>query len=585
LNALLVPPGAPDAALLRRYLDDHDDAAFELLVRRHAAAVWRVCRAVAFDHHAAEDAFQVTFLALARKAAGIRTPVLAGWLCRVANRAALKTRRRWTAALAVEPAISPDEPDDTAAVLHAELDKLPDDERLPVVLCHLSGYTQAQAAAALGLPLGTVAARISRACGKLRDRLTRRGVTLSVAGATTALGTATAGESLVLRVLALGQPDALVPPLLTALAREVTSAMRPTLLRTLVLSGLVAFAVAGAVFVPVAADDPKPVAKKPAEPDRPKVAEADLKAKLELIHAKHHLKKVAEAYMQYVHLHGKVPTDVTDGNGKALLSWRVHLLPYMDQRNVHSLIQFDKAWDHPDHDLVAKILIKTFISVVPGPPYVHNNHKYIGTRVRRISGPTGMNTEFATTPEKFDFDARQANFGRFRETDYPVIIEAGIPTPWLKPDEDYVFDPKAKKVKLLGAHEAGTLVATVNGEVKLLQSEPDAVTFTLWLASGAKAEIDPTKLDTPAAKLTEADNAAAEWIRREWQDLMEAKLKLERRRLELRRELLESSTFAGDPDPLRVSRFLDGSHSLRNDSATESEVRQLEAELKRRGKK
>src|SRR4051794_6896235 len=84
--------GVPDAELVRRVADTRDEAAFELLVRRHAAAVWKICRGIA-DHHAAEDAFQATFLALLRKAGSLRTNP-AGWIARVATRAALKARRR-----------------------------------------------------------------------------------------------------------------------------------------------------------------------------------------------------------------------------------------------------------------------------------------------------------------------------------------------------------------------------------------------------------------------------------------------------------------------------------------------------------
>ena len=582
LNALLAPPpGVPDAALLRRYIDDRDEAAFELLVRRHAAAVWRVCRAVASDHHAAEDAFQVTFLALARKAATVRTPVLVGWLCRVAHRAALKTRRRWVEALAFEPAVPSHEPDDTAAVLHAELDKLPDAERLPVLLCHLSGYTQAQAAAALGLPLGTVAARVSRACGKLRDRLIRRGVTLSVAGVTAALGTATAGEPLVLRALAFGTAETVVPQVLTTLLHEVTSAMRPTLLRTLAVSGLAALLVAGAVFVPVAADDPKPAPKAAA----PKpVPEAELKAKLQLIQGKRHLEQVAEAYRQYVFIYGKVPTDVTDANGKALLSWRVHLLPFMEQNNVYRLVKFDSPWDSPENLEVSKVMFKVFIT--DGPLYVHKDFKDWGTRIRRIGGPTGANADFAAPPAKLDLDARQAVFGRFRASDYPVIIEAGIPTPWLKPDEDFEFDPKAKAVKLLGAHEAGTLVATAEKNVKLVLPEPDAATFADWMTKGAKATIEPAKLYPPVGKLTEADKAVADLVRDEHARILQTTLELEEKRLRLQQQLVAPKVPAGDPDPQKLGLLLERTERLlREGRDFEGEINRLEAELKLREKK
>src|SRR6188768_2012428 len=81
----------PDAVLLRRFVAAGDRAALELIVRRHADAVWTACKRVARHHADAEDAFQATFLALARRAGAIRRHAcLAGWLYRVAVHAALK---------------------------------------------------------------------------------------------------------------------------------------------------------------------------------------------------------------------------------------------------------------------------------------------------------------------------------------------------------------------------------------------------------------------------------------------------------------------------------------------------------------
>ena len=85
--------GVGDAELLGRFAAAGDEAAFELLVRRHQRLVFGVCRRVLHDHHDAEDAFQATFLALARKAGGIgRREAVAAWLFRVARRAALAAR-------------------------------------------------------------------------------------------------------------------------------------------------------------------------------------------------------------------------------------------------------------------------------------------------------------------------------------------------------------------------------------------------------------------------------------------------------------------------------------------------------------
>ena len=85
--------GATDADLLRRFAATRDEAAFELLVWRHAGLVLHVCRQMLRDEHAVEDAFQATFLVFFRKAGSIlRGEALPGWLHRVAFRAALRAR-------------------------------------------------------------------------------------------------------------------------------------------------------------------------------------------------------------------------------------------------------------------------------------------------------------------------------------------------------------------------------------------------------------------------------------------------------------------------------------------------------------
>jgi RNA polymerase sigma factor (sigma-70 family) len=211
--------GLSEPQLLARFHQRRDEAAFTALVTRFGPMVRGVCRALLGDPHAADDAFQATFLVLARRAGSVRDPERLGpWLHGVARRVAAKARgraaRRRTWEVSADDLDATPAPPDRAAkaddllrLVHEELARLPARYREPVILCLLDGRTHDDAARRLGCPVGTVKGRLWRARRLLRDRLARRGVAPSVGLVVAALvrsGRAEVPESLAQRTIRAG---------------------------------------------------------------------------------------------------------------------------------------------------------------------------------------------------------------------------------------------------------------------------------------------------------------------------------------------------------------------------------------------
>jgi HlyD family secretion protein len=219
-----------DGQLLERFATGRGEAAglaFAALVERHGPMVLRVCRGVLGDPHEAQDAFQATFLVLVEKARGLWVrDSLGPWLHQVAVRTASCARAAAARRLrherrACEMAAGTDgqhdaSGDDLERVLHAEIDRLPECYRAPIVLCDLEGRSHEQAARHLGWPIGTVKSRQARGRERLRRRLLRRGLAPSAG-----LGAA----------LAAGGAQAEVPPAL--LASTTSAAVRSLAARTI----------------------------------------------------------------------------------------------------------------------------------------------------------------------------------------------------------------------------------------------------------------------------------------------------------------------------------------------------------------
>lgn len=193
--------GLSDGHLLERFVARRDQAAFEELVRRHGPMVFRVCQRVLGQAQDAEDAFQATFVVLARRANRIVKHASVGsWLHGVAYRVSLQARKRngrgvqgcGHGDLESFPGYAGEQAgSDLRAVLDEELQALPEKLRAPVVLCYFEGKTNAAAAQLLGYSTNTIEKQLIKARAVLRQRLERRGVTLSASG----LAAVLAGEA------------------------------------------------------------------------------------------------------------------------------------------------------------------------------------------------------------------------------------------------------------------------------------------------------------------------------------------------------------------------------------------------------
>jgi RNA polymerase sigma factor (sigma-70 family) len=192
--------GLSDEQLLERFVTRRAEvaeatvaaeAAFAAIVHRHGPMVLAVCRGLLTDHRDAEDAFQATFLVLARRAGMLGDGAkLGGWLRRVATRVAMRTRaeacrrKRREGTIKAEPAADPAAERHRAEereVIAEEVRLLPEMYRAAIELCHLEGLTVREAGQRLGCPVGTVCIRLTRGRGLLKSRLARRGLAPSAA--------------------------------------------------------------------------------------------------------------------------------------------------------------------------------------------------------------------------------------------------------------------------------------------------------------------------------------------------------------------------------------------------------------------
>jgi RNA polymerase sigma factor (sigma-70 family) len=488
------PAGAADADLLSRFARSRDESAFELLVWRHAGLVQRVCRAVLRDEHLAEDAAQAAFLVLARKAHTFtgRGSVV-GWLYRVARRMSVRLARkraRLPAASdrldllpAAEPSAGPGA--DEAVLLCAEIDRLPERYRVPVLLCFFEGLTHAEAARRTGWPLGTVAGRLARAKELLARRLSRRGLGLAAVALGVPSGAFVGGTARAAVAFASG--GAVVPavhPSVVHLAEGAVRAMTTSVLKLSAAAAAVVCAVTAGVWAGAAGGRTHP--GSPGSPEAPAAAqaaaqpnpqpaakperEADAKQRER---SATNLKQILIAIHNYHDVHGHFPRNIAGGDGKALLSWRVAILPYLDQEDLHKQFKLDEPWNS-EHN-------KTLLDKMPDAFRIGVEPK--GATTTYYQGFAGPGTLFEPN--------QKLTFGHVPDgtANTLAVVEAGPPVEWTKP-ADIPYDPEKEKPlpKLETPFPNVLMAATADGAVYPLPANLNA-TVLRWLVERADGQV------------------------------------------------------------------------------------------------
>ena len=512
LRAVGIDPaatGPSDAELIARFSATRDEAAFELLVWRHAPLLQRVCRSVLNDRHAAEDATQATFLALARRAgtfAGRGSVV--GWLYRVARRVSVrlaKQRARYPVAVAeLDRVPAPDAPGagaDEAGRLCEEVDRLPERYRVPVLLCFFEGLTHAEAARRTGLPVGTIAGRLARAKALLARRLTRRGAALGAVALPVVSCAFVGSTAQAATAFAAGNAASLVSPIVLSLAHGVMQSMMTTILKATAASVALALGATAWALTPAAVPPappappmpPMPPAAAPVPKDMGKATDRTADAK-QRIRSANNLKQIMIAVHNYHDANQFLPRDIADKNGKPLLSWRVLLLPYIEQDNLYKEFKLDEAWDS---DTNKKALAKM-------PNVFKTGIEEKGATKTYYQGFAGKGTAFEPgrklrIPNDFT-DGSSNTIG---------VIEAGPPVEWTRP-ADIAYDPKKPFPKLDGPFKNVVMAAMMDGGALPFKPDlkPEVFRDLVERADGNVVDIDAAKADLKAFSKEDKELAA-----------------------------------------------------------------------------
>jgi hypothetical protein len=176
--------------------------------------------------------------------------------------------------------------------------------------------------------------------------------------------------------------------------------------------------------------------------------------------AENNVKQIVLAIINYADTFGHMPSNTYDKDGKPLLSWRVHILPYIEQNNLYKQFKLDEPWDSPHNKTFSEAILKVY--TVPGRPTGAFNETYF----RAFILPKGAKPENGR-PYLTEGESKGPNFpGGFPDgtSNTLLVVEAAEAVPWAKPD-DLPYDGKLL-LPALGGPSGRYIVGFADGSTR-----------------------------------------------------------------------------------------------------------------------